>query len=104
MFEIVPPVSRKRRQATDPSLDFIFPDPPAPFSIANLNYTEEQRQFCNDDPQCMFDLMVTKSTAIAADTMGVAVDNVKQADALSKHMDAKLPLYILCFVINYLCC
>ena len=78
------PIERKRRQASIPSLDFIFPDPPQPFSIENLNYTNEQREFCNNITECMFDLLVTEDREIARSTMDVRVEATRQRIEISK--------------------
>ncbi len=85
MFAIKRPIGRRRRQVSEPSLDFIFPDPPAPFSIDNLNYTDEQREFCNNDVQCMFDLLFTGDTQVAMTTMNVNEEGTRQAKELSKN-------------------
>ena len=74
---------RKRRQVSGPSLDFIFPDPPVPFSIDNLNYTDEQREFCNNITGCMFDLLFTEDAAIARDTMDASMESTRQEIELS---------------------
>ena len=75
---------RRRRQASIPFLDFIFPDPPQPFSIRTLNYTDEQREFCNNITECMFDLLFTEDTEIAAKTMDATMEATKQKLELSK--------------------
>ena len=80
------PPNRKRRQVTGPSLDFIFPDPPQPFSIENLNYTEEQREFCNNVTECMFDLLFTGDTEIAGNTLDVTTEATRQGIELSKKL------------------
>ena len=82
--------NRKRRQVTEPSLDFIFPDPPQPFSIENLNYTDEQREFCNNITECMFDLLFTGDTEIARNTMDVRVEGTRQRIEISKEMEKPL--------------
>ena len=73
-----PSLRRKRRQVTGPNLDFIFPDPPVPFSIENLNYTDEQREFCNNITECMFDLLLTEDTEIAGNTMEASMEATRQ--------------------------
>ena len=85
MFAIHRPgaLGRKRRQVTGPNLDFIFPDPPVPFSIENLNYTDEQREFCNNITECMFDLLLTEDTEIAGDTMETSMEATRQEIELS---------------------
>ena len=80
---------RKRRQASIPSLDFIFPDPPQPFSIENLNYTDEQRAFCNNITECMFDLLVTEDREIARSTMDVRVEATRQRIEISKFIESR---------------
>lgn len=84
MFAITRPLDRKRRQVTDPSLDFIFPDPPQPFSIDSLNYTDEQRQFCNNITQCMFDLLFTGEAQVGENAMDVSMETMRQRIELSK--------------------
>ena len=79
-----PALGRKRRQVTGPNLDFIFPDPPVPFSIENLNYTDEQREFCNNITECMFDLLFTADMEIAGNTMETNVEATRQRIQLSK--------------------
>ena len=79
-----PALRRKRRQVTGPNLDFIFPDPPIPFSIENLNYTDEQREFCNNITECMFDLLFTADTEIATTTMETNMESTRQRIELSK--------------------
>ena len=74
---------RCRRQATGP-LDLKFPDPPVPFSIENLNYTDEQRAFCNNITECMFDLLFTGDKEIAENTMEATVESTRQRNELSK--------------------
>ena len=76
-------VGRKRRQVTEPNLDFTFPDPPVPFSIENLNYTDEQREFCNNITECMFDLLITEDSEIAGDTMEARMEATRQEIDLS---------------------
>ena len=83
MFEIHRPPDRKRRQVSGPSLDFIFPDPPQPFSVDSLNYTDEQREFCKNITECMFDLLFTEDKAIAANTMDASVESTRQEIELS---------------------
>ena len=77
-------VGRKRRQVTEPNLDFIFPDPPVPFSIENLNYTDEQREFCNNISECMFDLLLTEDTEIAGNTMEANIEGTRQEIELGR--------------------
>ena len=85
MFAIHRPraLGRKRRQVTGPNLDFIFPDPPVPFSIDNLNYTDEQREFCNNITECMFDLLLTGDTGFATTTMEANIEGARQSLELS---------------------
>ena len=64
-------------------MDFVFPDPPVPFSIENLNYTDEQREFCNDIAECMFDLLLTGDTEIATTTMEANMEGIRQEIELS---------------------
>ena len=78
-----PNLGRKRRQVTGPNMDFVFPDPPVPFSIENLNYTDEQREFCNDIAECMFDLLFTGDTEIATTTMEANMEGTRQEIELS---------------------
>ena len=89
--------NRERRQATESSLDFIFPDPPQPFSIENLNYTDEQREFCNNVTECMFDLMFTEDKEIAENTLDVTTEATRQGIELSKKL-------LLQTCITYLSC
>ena len=77
-------LGRKRRQVTGPNLDFIFPDPPVPFSIENLNYTDEQREFCNNITECMFDLLLTEDTEIAGNTMEANIEGTRQEIELGR--------------------
>ena len=78
-----PNLGRKRRQVTGSNMDFVFPDPPVPFSIENLNYTDEQREFCNDIAECMFDLLLTGDTEIATTTMEANMEGIRQEIELS---------------------
>ena len=94
-------LNRKRRQVTEPSLDFIFPDPPQPFSVENLNYTDEQREFCNNITECMFDLLFTGDTEIARNTMDVRVEGTRQRIEISKENEKYLDdknLFCFCTV------
>ena len=75
--------SRKRRQVIGPSLT---PDPPQPFSIENLNYTDEQREFCNNITGCMFDLLITGDTEIAGITMDAVMESNQLTVEFSKEM------------------
>ena len=79
---------RKRRQASRPFLDSIFPDPPRPFTIRGLNYTDEQREFCNNIEECMFDLLFTDDKELAATTMDASMESARQRTELSKHLVA----------------
>ena len=80
------PLGRKRRQVTEPSLEFNFPDPPRPYSIDSLNYTDEQRQFCHNITQCMFDLLFTGDAQLAENTMDVNMEATRQEIELSKRL------------------
>ena len=72
---------RKRRQVIGPSLNS---NPPQPFSIENLNYTDEQREFCNNITECMFDLLITGDTEIAGNTMDAVMESNQLTVAFSK--------------------
>ena len=99
MFAIHRPPDRKRRQVSGPSLDVIFPDPPQPFSVDNLNYTDEQREFCNNLPECMFDLLFTEDTEIAGNTMEANMEATRQEIELSK----KVVVNMLILKVIYTC-
>ena len=73
--------SRKRRQVIGPSLT---PDPPQPFSIENLNYTDEQREFCNNITECMFDLLLTEDTDFAGNTLEANMEATRQEIELGR--------------------
>ena len=77
-------LGRKRRQVTGHNLDFIFPDPPVPFSIENLNYTDEQREFCNNITECMFDLLLTEDTDFAGNTLEANMEATRQEIELGR--------------------
>ena len=74
---------RKRREVIGPSLT---PDPPVAFSIENLNYTDEQREFCNNITECMFDLLVTGDMEIAGNTMDAVMESNQLTVEFSKEM------------------
>ena len=57
---------RKKWQASDPSLTPIFFD--------ELNFTDYQRLFCENNPQCLYDLAVSESTDVAQDTLDYEKD------------------------------
>lgn len=109
MFAIHRPPDRKRRQVSGPSLDFIFPDPPQPFSVDNLNYTDEQREFCNNLPECMFDLLFTEDTEIAGNTMEANMEATRQEIELSKKVvvdivdqESDIYMYVGYVIVNTL--
>ena len=60
---------REKRQASEPSLTPIF--------FEELNFTDDQRLFCEDSPPCLYDLVVTESTEVAQGTL----DNEKEVNA-----------------------
>ena len=77
---------RKRRQVSRPSLNFSSPDLPVPFSIENLDYTDEQREFCNNITECMFDLLLTGDTEIAGNTMDAVMESNRLTVESSKEI------------------
>lgn len=85
---------RKRRQAPDEDFGDLFPETSEPFSIGDLNYTDEQREFCNEVVECMFDLMVTGIEDLAATTRSVDEEATQRAKELSKWYQFLLPLIL----------
>ena len=77
-------VGQNDRQVTRPNLDFIFPDPPEPFTIENLDFTDEQREFCNNIAECMFDLLVTEDTEFARNTLEANMESTRQEIELGR--------------------
>ena len=57
-----PPSNRRRRQS-DQNDTFM------PIFFEDLNFTTEQRMICEDNPQCLFDLVVTGELEIAMNTL-----------------------------------
>lgn len=57
------PSGRRKRQ--------IVEDVNIPIFVEDLNITDEQREFCNDNIQCIFDLSVTEDETVAQATMEI---------------------------------
>ena len=62
---------RKKRQIDNP----IF--------FEDLNPTAEQIEFCNNDSQCLLDLIVTNNSAVAMTTMEFNMEIITTLNALS---------------------
>ncbi len=69
---------KKRQDAPDPSI--------IPISFEELNFTDAQQVFCDNDPSCLYDLVITEDEEIAQTTL----DEEKEINAtiatLSKYL------------------
>ena len=72
-----------------------------PIFVDELNFTDEQRELCNNDTQCLVDLVVTNDVNIALMTLTVN-ENVTMAEELLCE-DFSLTSYCICNGINTLC-
>ena len=74
---------RKKRQVDESIVNFNLPEE---FTIEELglNFTEEQRQICSNDLQCLFDLLFTGNEEIALNTLRQNQKVEEQAKLLSK--------------------
>ena len=75
--------SRKKRQTDEPVGNLTLPEE---FAIEELglDFTEEQRQICSNDLQCMFDLFFAGSEEIALATLDHSREVTEQARVLGK--------------------
>ena len=64
---------------------FSFPDHVPIFADELLERaTEQQRELCNDDPSCLFDLLETNDPSIALGTLQSAQDVAAATASMSK--------------------
>ena len=85
--------ARKKRQSFDDfqnvTVDPIYPE--------DLNFTDEQRELCNNDTQCLLDLVVTNDTDVALATLNVN-ENMTMEEELLCEDYLSLTIILLCIV------
>ena len=59
----------------------IMEDEYTPIFIDDLEFTEEQKELCKDDLQCLYDLVITGEKDIAMDTLATG-EEVEQTQAI----------------------
>lgn len=78
----------KRQSGSDPSI--------IPILFEDLNFTDTQRDFCEDSPSCLYDLVVTEDGDIAQFTL----EEEKDANATVAEL-GKLYMYVrICIHIS----
>ena len=58
----------RRKRQSDENATYV------PVFFEELNFTDEQRMICDNNPQCLFDLAVTDDTEIALNTLEIERD------------------------------
>ena len=53
-------------------------------TLEELNFTQEQRDMCNNDDSCLFDLAVTGDEEFANTTLEASEENTKVQELISK--------------------
>ena len=59
----------------------IMEDEYTPTFIEDLEFTDEQKELCKDDVQCLYDLVITGEKDIAMDTLAIG-EEVEQTQAI----------------------
>ena len=81
-------ISRRKRQTDDGCVSFdscgdvTIP----PTTIADVNVTDDQRDMCDNDDTCLFDLAVTGDEDLAMKTLETSVVSARQQMIISKNL------------------
>jgi hypothetical protein len=57
-----------------------------PTTLADFNVTDEQKDFCDNDDACLFDLVVTGDEDLAMQTLETSVISARQQMIISKNL------------------
>lgn len=81
MFNYTGPTgsAKKKRETTEQSSPYV------PIYFDQLNFTEEQKEVCNNDRQCMYDIAITGNQELALETREENVNLTTTVGILSKY-------------------